>query len=287
MPSIKIHCWGGIGSQLFTLAVALDLNKRYPKRPIKLIFHTGGVTRRGVEIDFLPEKFRYEVKDDFIEIKVVKSSNKFHIRKKLMGLLKIVALKSNFISSANNNAEFNKIKFWVFSIRGHYSLREISKGTADTILNLYRDNRNLSTKKITTKSEIALHYRLGDLYYSNIKDYIDVNLISNLIIQLCEKYKVTSIDIYSDSVTKAIDLLKEFAISCKVNSVQSSSFETINLLLDYEYFIGTNSKISIWVIILRMRNNTRSVNFYPKEIEQQLQINVPYFYRAKYLSVYQ
>ena len=287
MPSIKIHCWGGIGSQLFTLALALDLNKRYPKRPIKFIFHTGGVTRRSLEIDFLPEKFRYEVKDDFIEIKVVKNNNKFHIRKKLIGLLRIVALKSNFLSSSNNDAEFNKIKFWVFSIRGHYSLREISKGTADTILNLYRDNRNLSTKKNITKSEIALHYRLGDLYYSNIKDYIDVNLISNLIIQLCGKYKVTSIDIYSDSVTKAIDLLKEFAIPCKVNSVQSSSFETINLLLDYKYFIGTNSKISIWVIILRMSNNTRMVNFYPKEIEQQLQINVPYFYRAKYLIVYQ
>ena len=287
MPSIKIHCWGGIGSQLFTLALALDLNKRYPKRPIKFIFHTGGVTRRSLEIDFLPEKFRYEVKDDFIEIKVVKNNNKFHIRKKLIGLLRIVALKSNFLSSSNNDAEFNKIKFWVFSIRGHYSLREISKGTADTILNLYRDNRNLSTKKNITKSEIALHYRLGDLYYSNIKDYIDVNLISNLIIQLCGKYKVTSIDIYSDSVTKAIDLLKEFAIPCKVNSVQSSSFETINLLLDYKYFIGTNSKISIWVIILRMRNNTRSVNFYPKEIEHQLQINDPYFYRAKYLSVYE
>jgi len=287
LPSIKIHCWGGIGSQLFTLAVALDLNKRYPKRPIKFIFHTGGVTRRSLEIDFLPEKFRYEVKDDFIEIKVVKNSHKFHIRKKLIGLLRIVALKSYFLGSANNDAEFNKIKFWVFSIRGHYSLREISKGTADTILNLYRDNRNLSTKKNTTKSEIALHYRLGDLYYSNIKDYIDVNLISNLIIQLCGKYKVTSIDIYSDSVTKAMDLLKEFAIPCKVNSVKSSSFETINLLLDYEYFIGTNSKISIWVIILRMRNNTRSVNFYPKEIEQQLQINVPYFYRAEYLIVYQ
>ena len=80
MPSIKIHCWGGIGSQLFTLALALDLNKRYPKRPIKFIFHTGGVTRRSLEIDFLPEKFRYEVKDDFIEIKVVKNNNKFHIK---------------------------------------------------------------------------------------------------------------------------------------------------------------------------------------------------------------
>ena len=114
-----------------------------------------------------------------------------------------------------------------------------------------------------------------------------VSLISNLIIQVCKTNKVALVDIYSDSMGKALDLLRGIGLPFKLNSAESKSFETIDLLLSYKYFIGTNSKISIWVIIFRICNDRSSINFYPKEIAEQLRINVPTFYQAENLGIYQ
>ena len=50
---LRVHCWGGLGSQLYALAVAYDLQRKYPKRKIKLLLHTGGVTKRVSELDFI------------------------------------------------------------------------------------------------------------------------------------------------------------------------------------------------------------------------------------------
>ena len=51
---IRVHCWGGLGSQLYALSTAYDLKIKYPKRKIKLVLHTGGVTKRVSELDFIP-----------------------------------------------------------------------------------------------------------------------------------------------------------------------------------------------------------------------------------------
>ena len=52
LPVLKIHSWGGFGSQLFTAYVILKVQKRYPGRRIKVIVHTSGVTRRVSEFEF-------------------------------------------------------------------------------------------------------------------------------------------------------------------------------------------------------------------------------------------
>jgi len=47
---IRVHCWGGFGSQIFACVIAKRLASLFPARKIVLIFHSSGVTRRTLEI---------------------------------------------------------------------------------------------------------------------------------------------------------------------------------------------------------------------------------------------
>jgi hypothetical protein len=48
---IKAHYWGGIGSQLFALAVLFEINKEIPNRDIEPIHHSAEVTKRFFELE--------------------------------------------------------------------------------------------------------------------------------------------------------------------------------------------------------------------------------------------
>ena len=65
LPPLRIHSWGGLGSQLFAIALAEELKVIFPKRSFKIVLHTGGVTRRLPEIVGLFPNFDYIYEDDF------------------------------------------------------------------------------------------------------------------------------------------------------------------------------------------------------------------------------
>jgi hypothetical protein len=52
---LRVHSWGGLGSQLFVLAFIYDLRKKFPKKKILLVHHTSGVSRRLFELDSILE----------------------------------------------------------------------------------------------------------------------------------------------------------------------------------------------------------------------------------------
>ena len=62
---LRIHCWGGLGSQLYAVALIYDLLKRFPKRKITLYLHTSGATRRHSEIEGIADIFEIKQVDDF------------------------------------------------------------------------------------------------------------------------------------------------------------------------------------------------------------------------------
>jgi len=67
LPRIKIHVWGGLGSQLHAWYLAEALMVKHPGRKIKLVFHSSGVTRRTPEICQVLAEFKYIFVDDFKE----------------------------------------------------------------------------------------------------------------------------------------------------------------------------------------------------------------------------
>ena len=50
LPRVRVHSWGGFGSQLFAMIIAERLIAKKGLRQIMIVFHTSGVTERELEI---------------------------------------------------------------------------------------------------------------------------------------------------------------------------------------------------------------------------------------------
>ena len=127
LRTIKIHCWGGLGSQMYAWALFERLQVKFPNKKFKLIFHTGGVTKRLPDLESLFAKNEKDFVQDFESSENSisgKSPNKklgSTIKKSFTRAIKQVLISIGFVASANNETEFSKLKPWAISVRGHYS----------------------------------------------------------------------------------------------------------------------------------------------------------------------
>ena len=53
--NLKVHSWGGLGSQLFALSLIYDLKKKHPRIKVSLIHHTSGISERKFELESILE----------------------------------------------------------------------------------------------------------------------------------------------------------------------------------------------------------------------------------------
>jgi len=270
----NIHCWGGFGSQLFALALALDIEKQFPKKRIRLLFHTSGVTERDLELFFIPARFKVTQVQDFTNISPSEVPEKSTILNKTKKFIKFIANLLHISESVNNNIEFERLKPWTIDIRGHYSNRLISRNSILEILKVFNTSSVRNTNKNKNYSEVAIHYRLGDLFSRGIKNYVAVDNIKNLIDQSFILQNMKEIDVYSDSGKQAIDLLSQKIDGIKFIEKSNSTFETLQSLLSYKIFIGTNSKISIWAVLIRTRLNLEYSNYMPYQLRDNLRLNI-------------
>ena len=56
-PNIYIHCWGGLGSQLFAWILMAETKEKFKHRRVKLVMHESGITLRKSEISSFQEEF--------------------------------------------------------------------------------------------------------------------------------------------------------------------------------------------------------------------------------------
>ena len=249
IPPIKIHCWGGLGSQLYALALAIDLKHRFYTRKIEFVQHTSGVTKRNLEID--TSRFSsivIKTIDDFSNDStslIAKTS----FRKILSTILKNCLVFLGFLSSANNNLEFNSIRAWVLTIRGHYSYRTLNIDFYRILVDYF--DLTSAKNKISENPIIGVHYRLGDLLSLSEKAPITVNEVIDSIMRARSKYIDAQVLVFSDSPDKAKDLLIPNLKDSFIQFIDRSTLSVINECVNADYFIGTNSKISIWIFNLR------------------------------------
>lgn len=271
MPSIRVHAWGGLGSQLFAVALIYDLQRRFPKRRITLVLHEGGVTKRISEIDYLFTLIKKIKKSDFIESKssfdpLVKNlAAQSRNEKKLSSKIKNFLLRSGILGSANSNEEFTRLRFWVFEIRGHYSYRTIS---IDTLKQIYTEIEIASGSPNDIElleNSVAVHYRLGDLTKLSSKGPIKKNDLKIILISLHE-YQYLNCLIFSDSLKLAGELLVGAWNPRKLLMVDVSSLKMLWQASNSKIFIGTNSKLSIWAALFIMFKNVDSTMYMPKQL---------------------
>lgn len=245
----EIHAWGGLGSQLFAVAVTFELKNRYPFKRVVVVLHTGGVTRRSAEVVELFPNLSFRFLDDFgddAENREISQLSKIlFFRRFLLHILKFLRL----VVPANNDREFSKIKPWTMQLRGHYSYRSIPiefLNLLDQIL-----TRNLDAFDFPYQEFCCIHYRLGDLLSITNKSPISVEKIVN---EYLNRFQIESefppILLFSDSPDEA----KARFLSLKSLDLLSPASDSKSVIVNAcrsKYFIGTSSKISFWIAAIR------------------------------------
>ncbi len=272
-PKIRIHLWGGLGSQLFGLALMFDLMERYPRRKFCLVFHSGGVTKREPDLITLIDDYDFKVVDDFRNSDL----NSYFARKALLFLqffkwaYRFPCRKIGLIGNANTSKELNQIKPWVFSLRGHYSTRNLSPSTIMSLANRIEKLAGVESLNGLSRESIGIHYRIGDLAnLANKQPIASQRLASGLKHVIIEHNGNLSILICSDSPDLALSELTRHVPNVDSSILNLNPLKTIQYLSEMKYFIGSPSKISEWVAMIRVTRKHEGQTLLPSEMKTQL-----------------
>ena len=249
---IRIHTWGGLGSQLFAIELAQFLADKYPNRKLKIFLHTGGVTRRDPEIATLFPEFRYVFVDDFSNKVSHSDAQKFNmrggllndVRRALKNAVKILGL----VADCNDDKSQRGVRPWVLSIRGHYSYRTINPDFLKLLSDLIKQKENIAFSR--PSRYCAVHYRLGDLLILAEKNPISEESLREEVSRVLSSQKFDSLVVLSDSPVEAKIRLSGLS-DIEILSPQIETIDVIATSLRARYFIGTSSKISFWIAAIR------------------------------------
>ena len=271
-PTLQIHCWGGLGSQLFAWAVVEQCLQEKPNRRIALVLHTSGVTQRSSELnalakivkivqvtDFKPNEFSI---DSAAEVELKGRFKKFTLR---------MLQKSKFILSTE---KIKDIKPWTFQLRSHYSRRYVPSKVCESMFNRFVQMGLLENSLGATEDLVGIHYRLGDLLTLENKSYVSHEKIISVIQDLSSRHKLNRcvIKIHSDSPEVASQKLSPLGEKFTIQQVEQTPWATLSALLQYKFLVVTNSKIGIWAIIFKVRMGLPHLIIAPKEMKSDLSL---------------
>ena len=256
LPPLRVHSWGGFGSQLNALAFTLDFLTKSSGRQVHLVIHTGGVTPRSMEIaELLPSYISWSEINDF--------SHKSDTRKRKFNLRYFVSLlskKLGFVVFPERNSDFTKIKFWTISSRGHYSYISFSENTVNMIFKII-----MKSGPKSKNYENIVHYRLGDLL-SVGKGFVEpYNLF-----QLTDSIGVKKWHVLTDSPDMAQKMFNNLSRRILINEILNlPPVLLIKTGVQSRIFVGTTSKLSIWICVFRIYLDS-GLTFMPKSLRVNL-----------------
>jgi hypothetical protein len=115
----------------------------------------------------------------------------------------------------------------------------------------------------TQPNSVGVHYRLGDLPDLKPESLISTKSISVIVNDLCgSNSRIDAVAVYSDSGSDGIFF--DVPRSVPVNWYSIDAIQTIKSLMTCDYFIGTSSKVSLWVAIFRWGLDIEGEVFLPK-----------------------
>lgn len=282
LKNCRIHVWGGLGSQLFGISLALDLLDRFPKKQYTIIFHSSGITRRSLDFELEQAPFKTLYIDDYKESNTV-NGLLFNPKSLINLLVKKLLRTTGFLSEASNQAEFNNIKNWTSTYRGHYSYRQITTINTRKIIDLLESNKlHFHSKKVGLEKIVSVHYRLGDLVALKRSSLVDPARLTSLMRSLSKQNVRPEFYLFSDNVQMAYSLLRDEKHPFDLMPLDLDAWDTLAKLSFSRVFIGTNSKISIWAAIFRSRLNIGDLTYLPIELRSQIQRNLDSYPRIEF-----
>jgi hypothetical protein len=262
--TLKIHCWGGLGSQLLAINYYLRVQEMFPDKRIILVLHTGGVTARSSEIDFLSSKIKLNKVEDY---RASSNSKQFHTSgsKSMFLFIKmcIKFLANYFRFVITDDGKVFKVRFWTYSIRCTYTSNVLRKQDIVHMADILGIDSNSSEQNF-----LGVHYRMGDLPTLKPSALVPLNSISIVINELIKAGAVfNKVRIFSDSFVDNSNLQLPKEIDAEWKSVDT--LQTIRELSNAKYFVGTGSKVSLWVAIFRWAMDTPGDVYLPTTVMSQ------------------
>lgn len=256
MWRIRIHSWGGFGSQLNALALALHIRNQFKSRDIEIVIHTSGVTKRNLEIDSItPPNITLEVVDDY-KLHVMNKQ----VKKSLRSLLALLLEALRIVVKPNDNSTLKFVRFWTLSLRGHYAYITFNATVLNSLLHLLQ----IKSSEAENTGNIC-HYRLGDLLNLD-KDFISPTSLKKTMAAINE----ADWTVFSDSQGAAQEMLMNAApTTLRCLFLSSAPLEIIRDSVNALNFVGTNSKLSIWISIFRAHLGRKSTHM-PESLRKGL-----------------
>lgn len=250
LNKVQIHCWGGLGSQLNAWATAEAIKQKFKHKSVAIILHTGGVTKRISEIDFLSPRFEIKIIDDFHNKS--EDNNYLHrFRAFVNRMLKWILDKIGLILNDEQDSILYRVKMWTLSLRGHYSNETLSEQVIYAMLMEIEKYKNQAIKSSLNSTNIlGIHYRLGDLLELKEKSFVSPEVLGKFFLNFYSTHVIDHVYVYSDSPKFAQISLGTY-LESSTKYLDKEIWNTLVELCNYKYFIGTNSKISIWVSLFR------------------------------------
>jgi len=262
--TLKIHCWGGLGSQLLALNYYLRVQEMFPGKRIILVLHTGGITARSSEIDFLSNKINLLKVDDYRASSNSKQLHKIDSKSIYTFIKKYIKFLANYLSFViTDDRKVFKVRFWTNSVRCTYTSSVLRKQDIVHVAGILGIDSNTSEQNF-----LGVHYRMGDLPTLKPSALVPLNSISQVVNELIKADAVfDKVKIYSDSIIDNSSLQLPKEIDSEWKSVDT--LQTIRELSKARYFIGTSSKVSLWVAVFRWALDAPGDVYLPTSIISQ------------------
>ena len=245
----------------------------FPKRKVSLIFHSSGVTRRPPEVLGLLGDLDYRIVDDFVG-----HQNQIDLKRRFRKEFKQRFFsRFHIIESCNNEIEYKRLRAWTLQARGHYSNLNLSSNFSKITLGRMRELGFFSAMELNEISHSgSIHIRLGDLLEIEEKNPTNFQDVIDVVKANVETLEKIGLHIYSDSPHVANEILNEFNFTVLAkDKYQENAMNALVGMVDSSVFIGTGSKLSLWVAVLRFHTHFTRPTFLPSYLKPILESMIP------------
>lgn len=273
---IQIHIWGGLGSQLYGLNCYFKLANLYENRKFNLVFHSSGESRRTIEFNQNKlNKCKIIFKDDFQSISKKSYLEKTTLKKIVIPIKQLafkILIFTHVVVKIENEADLLKLKVWTTDVRGHYSYLTVDK---KELVKLKELGTQLPKDFFSEKSFIGVHLRLGDLLTIESKNEINPFRFRTVIKKIVESPRIKlPILVFSDTdLDSEIKLRQKYFDGFEIDFLNCETKEVLYWLSRSKVFLGTTSKISIWVAYFFSTNKGFDV-YLPFELQPIIEKNI-------------
>jgi hypothetical protein len=162
------------------------------------------------------------------------------------------------------------VKPWTFALRSHYAHDIVPVSILLSMIEQITSQKNLHFMNSTKlQSKLGIHYRLGDLLKLDNKTYISPDILGTFITKNLTINSSKKVLVYSDDTKSAKNYLGAY-LPQSTQYIDKDVWTTLVELTNLDYFIGTNSKISLWVTLFRKAQNPNSYVALPRSISTEL-----------------